>query len=661
MNNFLRLSTFSKVTCNKLRVFTKSLFYVQILLTVLFFVSLTLNVKAGPNPDGSGTMVVSGTTAVAGSTGNSFTFSFAAGTGINMDGGEVTLVIPSGWTTPQTTTSSSAGYISLTSNPTNKFSIGTISGSGPWTIPINCAPGAGNDPTFVLTYAGGGNKVTAPSSAGTYTFTTQQKSSGGGTLTNIATQPTITVTSIANSLDHFAISTISSPQTAGTAITGITITAQTPSNGTVTTFTGTVTYGGTAGITGTSASFTAGVLSGVSVTPTTAGSNLTFTVSDGSGHTGSSTFNVNPGNATQLVITGSSTQTAGTTQNLTITAEDANGNTATTYAGSKNLTFSGASSSSNPVEAPTVVNSNGTAIAFGSTTDITFSSGVATVSSGENGVMELYDVQTATISVTDGTISSSGNGNLSVTVTPAPNPTQTFASGSYIIDMGQNSSLAVGLMPYGLVYALIQDNVPVYWAINSTKAKDGVDFIYNSTSYSGGPFIIAAADASSPTVQNLFTTWKAKGVVIVGPMTSFTAQVYTKLTSWPIAVIDAANAQQIVEPYYTDAGVPSTSYKVGEPDVLNSCGDMYVLEHADPDMENADSTKGWTTKDAQTLKSYMDNGGYMWLGCHAGSAIDQSIHHSGAYLRDILISFQIQDLYIIKIIVIHLQMRALLI
>ncbi|MEY3896625.1 MAG: hypothetical protein RLZZ214_2145, partial [Verrucomicrobiota bacterium] len=91
-------------------------------------------------------------------------------------------------------------------------------------------------------------------------------------------------------LDHFAISAIGSPQTIGTPITGITLTAQDASNNTVTGFTGTVTFGGTGGFTGTSGTFILGVLSGVSVTPTVAGSNLTFTVDDGALHTGSTTI-----------------------------------------------------------------------------------------------------------------------------------------------------------------------------------------------------------------------------------------------------------------------------------------------------------------------------------------------------------------------------------
>jgi hypothetical protein len=104
----------------------------------------------------------------------------------------------------------------------------------------------------------------------------------------------------------------------------------------------------------------------------------------------------------RLVITGSGTQGAGGSQNLTITAEDANGNTVTNYTGSKSLTFSGAHSSVNPVTAPTVTDTNGMPIPFGSPTVINFSNGVATVSGGKNGAMTLYKAETAIISASDG-------------------------------------------------------------------------------------------------------------------------------------------------------------------------------------------------------------------------------------------------------------------
>jgi hypothetical protein len=98
------------------------------------------------------------------------------------------------------------------------------------------------------------------------------------------------------------------------------------------------------------------------------------------------------------------TPTAGASVNLTTTAQDTYGNTATAYTGAHNLTFSGATASPAGT-VPTVSNSSGTAVAFGTETPINFTSGVATVSSTKNGVMKLYRAGSASISVTDGTIS----------------------------------------------------------------------------------------------------------------------------------------------------------------------------------------------------------------------------------------------------------------
>jgi trimeric autotransporter adhesin len=149
---------------------------------------------------------------------------------------------------------------------------------------------------------------------------------------------------LTGSLDHFAISTITSPQIAGTAIAGITLTARDFNNNTVTDFASTVTYGGTAGISGTSASFTSGQLTGVSVTPTVVGSGLTFTVT-ASGKTGTSnTFDVNAGGKTSA--NNGDWNTSGTwsdnivpisTDNVTI----ANAVTLAGNANCNNLTISG--------------------------------------------------------------------------------------------------------------------------------------------------------------------------------------------------------------------------------------------------------------------------------------------------------------------------------
>jgi hypothetical protein len=102
----------------------------------------------------------------------------------------------------------------------------------------------------------------------------------------------------------------------------------------------------------------------------------------------------------------STTPVAAASDNLTTTALDPYGNTATTYTGAHELTFSGASTSPSGA-APTVANSGGSAVSFGSATALTFTSGVATVSSSKNGVMKLNRVETANVSATDGTISTS--------------------------------------------------------------------------------------------------------------------------------------------------------------------------------------------------------------------------------------------------------------
>lgn len=107
------------------------------------------------------------------------------------------------------------------------------------------------------------------------------------------------------------------------------------------------------------------------------------------------------------------TPTAGATDNLTATAKDSAGNTVTSYGGDQTLTFSGASTIG--ANQPTVTSKTGTAVAFGTAETITFTSGVATVSGSNNGVMKLYKAETASVTVSDGT----HTGSISVTVGPA--------------------------------------------------------------------------------------------------------------------------------------------------------------------------------------------------------------------------------------------------
>ena len=208
----------------------------------------------------------------------------------------------------------------------------------------------------------------------------------------------------------------------------------------------------------------------------------------------------------------------------------------------------------------------------------------------------------------------------------AQNPTKSYNAGAYIIDMGQpTQTIANGLKPYGLVYAFIQGGISVDWSINSSKLKDGTDFnavtsANGNKAYKGGPFIIPFENVNS-TVIALINTWKALGVVVDGPTTSsFTAPFFKTLSKWPRAFLDAAN-DQLIQPYYANAGVPTASYVINaNPTMLPQCGsvsgelDVYILPHADPNL--------WDATWIAALQYFINNGGSMWAGCHAVSVLE---------------------------------------
>jgi hypothetical protein len=241
-------------------------------------------------------------------------------------------------------------------------------------------------------------------------------------------------------IDHFVLGASSLTPTAGAA-DNLTVTAKDAKGGTVSTYIGShnITFSGApAGPNGivptvadssgavvnfgsaTALTFAAGV---ASVSTTTNGvmklyksGATSIEASDGSTSTTTPlTVTVAAATASKFVPTvADATPTAGEADNLTITAIDTYGNLATAYAGSKSLTFSGAATIG--TNKPTVANSSGTATAFGTATAITFTAGVATVSSAKNGVMTLYKAESPSISVTDGTVTTATP--LEVTVAP---------------------------------------------------------------------------------------------------------------------------------------------------------------------------------------------------------------------------------------------------
>jgi hypothetical protein len=247
-------------------------------------------------------------------------------------------------------------------------------------------------------------------------------------------------TIVVGEVTHFTISAATTTPTVG-ASDNLTITAKDEKNATVTTYTGShsLTFAGASSSPG----GTAATVVNSSGTATAFGAATALTFTNGVAAVGSSKngvmkiyrsgpaeisagdgtvetepplqVNVTPGSATKLTAGAASTAPgAGQADDLTITAVDTYGNTAASYDGVKTLTFSGASASPSGA-GPTVSNSSGTAVAFGTATSIAFEKGVASSIGVANGEMKLYKSGSTKVSVTDGTLT----GSVTVTVAPA--------------------------------------------------------------------------------------------------------------------------------------------------------------------------------------------------------------------------------------------------
>jgi hypothetical protein len=257
---------------------------------------------------------------------------------------------------------------------------------------------------------------------------------------SIATPEPLSVTVAPGAASKLALSAATTTPVAGAA-DNLTTTAQDTYGNTATSYTGShsLTYSGASAApagnaptvtdasgsaiafgTATSTTFTAGVAS-----PSGSANGVmrlyksgaaTVKVSDGTLSATLATTTAAAAAAKLQLAAATTTPVSAAADNLTITAQDAFLNTATSYTGSHQLIFSGASASPSGA-APTVANSSGAVIAFGSATALNFSSGVASVSGSNNGVMKLYRAGAVSLTASDGTLSSSAP--LAITVSTA--------------------------------------------------------------------------------------------------------------------------------------------------------------------------------------------------------------------------------------------------
>ncbi len=144
---------------------------------------------------------------------------------------------------------------------------------------------------------------------------------------------------------------------------------------------------------------------------------------------------------------------------------------------------------------------------------------------------------------------------------------QGFASGSLIIPMDNTYQNNGMFRAYGLAYQLLLQGVPVYWAVNSTKAVGGNDFTATTKSffapgaaigtvgYKAGPFVVDAADVAKATP--FINAWRTANpnVNVHAATAAFTADVNRKLVSAPRIAVFLDGNELIAFGYLNAAGI----------------------------------------------------------------------------------------------------------
>ncbi len=237
--------------------------------------------------------------------------------------------------------------------------------------------------------------------------------------------------------------------TAGVAISpAVTVIVQDQNGNTVTGSSASVTVG-SANTAFTGSTLTVAASSGMAtfsaIKPTTAGTSRTLTASS-TGLTGatSSGFTVSAATANAYRITAASTTpAAGANDQLTITQVDQFGNTVTSFSGDATLTFSGLGTSL-AGNLPTVTDKNGTAVNEGTSELITFTNGV----SSAGGILAARKAETATLNVTDGSISSTSTGGAGVSLTVSATTANAYriTAASTTPTVGVNDQLTITLV-----------------------------------------------------------------------------------------------------------------------------------------------------------------------------------------------------------------------
>jgi Secretion system C-terminal sorting domain len=190
---------------------------------------------------------------------------------------------------------------------------------------------------------------------------------------------------------------------------------------------------------------------------------------------------------------------------------------------------------------------------------------------------------------------------------------------SFIINMGVvPQTIANGLKPYGLVYQMmVTHKVPIYWVINQSKVKDGIDFTYNGVDYRGGTFIIPGQFRTAAVNTAISNFIAAGGIGATTNPVSFTLDVTQILDRAPQWTLDKDNGN-IAAAFFVNAGIPASAHGGSSsalwktPAQLGPCDEIFVMPHADPTWATHNNLYYWN-------KNYKGN---IWAGCHAISVLE---------------------------------------
>src|SRR6266403_5594592 len=150
----------------------------------------------GNAANGDGTESVSPASVITSSANNAFTVSFRNQLKAFNAGSYAHVVVPIGWTPPQTSNPSNPGYVKATAFGSATVTSTSTAGGGPYTVIVGFTATDGTNSGFDFSYGGGGTQVTAPSTSGVYTLTTKSHQGSGGTPVAISESPSIVVSPV---------------------------------------------------------------------------------------------------------------------------------------------------------------------------------------------------------------------------------------------------------------------------------------------------------------------------------------------------------------------------------------------------------------------------------------------------------------------------------